>query len=143
MLRLSSASGLFFEHRSRTKIVIAEILSPKLEQFLIRTFTPSLRKNQAFLLWNNHLYTDRKRAGTMSQESIENTYFIDPKNPADVARLNQQGHLLDKYTDTVPQEFVPGDNTSILDLGCGPGAGSCKSLGSFHECISLALISTI
>lgn len=65
------------------------------------------------------------------QESSENTYFIDPKNPADVARLNQQGHLLDKYTDTVPQEFVPWENKRVLDLACGPGGWALKVARKF------------
>ena len=75
----------------------------------------------------------------MSSHDTKNTYFIDPKNPADVVRLNRQGTLLDRHTDTVPQEFVPWENKRILDLACGPGGWALKVASKFPLVTVVAL----
>lgn len=55
-------------------------------------------------------------------QDSQNTYFIDPTNGAEVARLVDQEHL---FTEAVgglfPVEIDPEHITTVLNLGCGPG----------------------
>src|ERR1051326_5779952 len=61
----------------------------------------------------------------------ENTYFIDPESPAEVARLIKQDHLLNRYTDLLPREFVPWKDATALDLACGPGTWALEVADRF------------
>jgi ubiquinone/menaquinone biosynthesis C-methylase UbiE len=52
---------------------------------------------------------------------INNSYFVDSTNEAELARLIVQDALVNKYMDLLPQYFKPTRGAHIVDLACGPG----------------------
>lgn len=64
----------------------------------------------------------------------KNTYFIDPQDERELARLQLQDNLFNEVIDIVPGQFVPGRHTSILDLACGPGGWALKVAQTYPEC---------
>lgn len=50
-----------------------------------------------------------------------NTYFIDPHDERELARLQLQDNLFNEIIDLLPRQFVPFSGARVLDLACGPG----------------------
>lgn len=52
----------------------------------------------------------------------KNTYFINPDDEQELARLQYQDQLFNDFFDLLPAEFKPRPGARVLDIACGPGA---------------------
>lgn len=63
----------------------------------------------------------------------ENTYFIDPHDEQELARLQLQDNLFNEIIDLLPKQFVPQPNARVLDLACGPGGWPLQVAQAYPE----------
>ena len=77
-------------------------------------------------------------------KSSDNTYFIDtghstPTSATELVRLQMQDHLITKSMDLLPDGFEIDEQTTILDLACGPGGWALEVVGQFPQAYVLGV----
>lgn len=64
---------------------------------------------------------------------MENTYFINPDDERELARLQFQDQIFNEIVEILPKQFKPFPGARILDVACGPGGWLLQIAAAYPE----------